>query len=149
LPTATYAIGSSVFDHTPGDVASYPSVSRKNSLLSQHGGIEFGPSGVGQGGGETELEIAVSNEVSLGGSLGIEYEAEVKATSGVAFAGFSVGYGAEAALSITSGAQTTYTGTVGSIAAADYAANAYEWGIFTYVQSVGDQKLEVINYWVE
>ncbi|HET8984476.1 MAG TPA: VCBS repeat-containing protein [Trueperaceae bacterium] len=149
LPDATYAIAGNVFDHTPGDVASYPSVSRKNSLLSQHGGIEFGPSGVGQGGGETELEIAVSNEVSLGGSLGIEYEAEVKATSGVAFGGFSVGYGAEAALSITSGAQTTYTGTVGSIAASDYAANAYEWGIFTYVQSLGDQKLEVINYWVE
>ncbi len=118
-------------------------------MLSQHGGIELGPTGVGQGGGDTELEIAVSAEISLGGSLGLEYEAEVKATSGVVFGGFSVGYGVEAALSVTSGAQTTFTGTVGSIAAQDYAANAYQWGIFTYVQSVGDQELEVINYWVE
>lgn len=149
LEANSVQIGTNVFDHDPGDVASYPSVSRKNSLLSQHGGIEFGPSGVGQGTGETELEIAVLDEISVGGSLGIEYETEVEASAGVAIAGFSVGYGAEAALSITSGSQTTYTGSVGSISAADYAANAYEWGIFTYVQSVGGQEVEVINYWVE
>jgi len=149
LPDTKLVIGANVFDHTPGDPASYPDPSRKNSLRSLHGGIEFGPTGVGQGTGDTELQIAVSDEVSLGGSLGIEYEAEVKATAGVAIAGFTVGYGAEAALTITSGSQTTYTGTVGSIAAADYAANAYEWGIFTYVQQVGNQELEVINYWVE
>lgn len=149
LPDAELEIGGNVFDHTPGDVASYPSTSRKNSLLSQRGGIEFGPTGVGQGSGDTELEIAVLSEISAGGSLGIEYEKTVEATSGVAMAGFSVGYGAEAALSITSGSQTTYTGTVGSIAAVDYAGNAYEWGIFTYVQSVGGQEFEVINYWVE
>lgn len=149
LPSATYQIGSNVFDHTPGDLGSYPTVSRKNSLRSQYGGIEFGPKGVGQGTGETELEIAVSSEISAGGSLGIEYEKTVEATSGVAMVGYSVGYGAEAALSITSGSQTTYTGTVGSIAAADYAANAYQWGIFTYVQDVGGQEVEVINYWVE
>ena len=149
LPDATLAIGTNVFDHTPGDVDSYPNAGRKNSLRSQYGGIEFGPSGVGQGSGDTELQIAVSNEVSAGGALGLEYESTIEATAGVAIAGFTVGYGAEAAMTITSGSQTTYTGTVGSIAAADYAANAYEWGIFTYVQGVGDQQLEVINYWVE
>lgn len=149
LTGTALAIGDNVFDHTPGEVASYPGASRKSSLLSQYGGLQFGPSGVGQGSGDTELQIAVSNEVSLGGSLGIEYEYELKATSGVVFGGFSVGYGAEVSLSITSGMQTTYTGTVGSIAAADYAANAYEWGMFTYVQPIGGQKVEVINYWVE
>ena len=149
LPEGETKLGSNVFDHTPGDVSSYPSTSRKNSLRSQHGGLEFGPSGVGQGSGETELEMAVSTEISAGASLALEYEKTVEATAGVAMAGFSIGYGAEAALSFTSGSQTTYTGTVGSIGAADYAANAYEWGIFTYVQSVGDQKVEVINYWVE
>lgn len=149
LPEGETAIGGNVFDHTPGDVSSYPSTSRKNSLRTQHGGLEFGPSGVGQGSGDTELEMAVSSEISAGASLALEYEKTVEATSGVVMAGFSIGYGAEAALSFTSGSQTTYTGTVGSIGAADYAANAYEWGIFTYVQPIGDQKVEVINYWVE
>lgn len=149
LPSTATAIGGNVFDHTPGDVSSYPSPSRKNALRSQYGGIEFGPSGVGQGGGDTELEIAVSTEISAGGSLGIEYEKSVEVTGGGAIAGFSVGYGAEAALSITSGSQTTYTGIVGSISASDYADNAYAWGIFTYVQDLGDQEFEVINYWVE
>ena len=155
LPSGATPIGGNVFDHTPGDVSSYPSASRKNALRSQYGGfmglgfLEFGPTGVGQGSGDTELEIAVSNEISAGGSLGIEYEKSVEATAGVGIAGFSVGYGAEAALSITSGSQTTYTGIVGSISAADFAANAYAWGIFTYVQAVGGQRIEVINYWVE
>ncbi len=149
LPSDATPIGGSVFDHTPGDVSSYPSTSRKNSLLSQYGGIDFGPSGVGQGTGDTELEISVSNEISAGGSLGIEYEKSVEVTGGGAIAGFSVGYGAEAALSITSGSQTTYTGIVGSISANDFATNAYAWGIFTYVQNLGGQAFEVINYWVE
>jgi hypothetical protein len=149
VPAGSLQVGSNVFDHVPGDVASYPSSSRKNSLLSQYGGLEFGPSGVGQGTGQTEQEIQVSTEVGVGGSLGIEYETSVKATSGVVFGGFSVGYGVEAALSFTSGSQTTFSGTVGSISAADYAANAYSWGIFTYAQEAADQEFEVINYWVE
>ncbi len=151
----TTRIDGNVFDHTPGDVSSYPSASRKDSLGSQYGGLaglgflEFGPTGVGQGGGDTELEIAVSNEVSAGGSLGIEYEKNVETTAFGVVGGFSVGYGAEAALSITSGSQTTYTGVVGSISESDFADNAYAWGIFTYVQDLGGQEFKVINYWVE
>jgi hypothetical protein len=155
LPSDATPIGANVFDHTPGDVSSYPSASRKNALRSQYGGfaglgfIEFGATGVGQGSGDTELQIAVSNEISAGGSLGIEYEKNVETTAFGVVGGFSVGYGAEAALSITSGSQTTYTGIVGSISASDFADNAYAWGIFTYVQGLGDQKFKVINYWVE
>jgi hypothetical protein len=148
VPEGSLRIDSNVFDHTPGDVDSYPSTSRKSTLLSRYGGLEFGPRGVGQGTGQTEQEIAVSNEIGVGGSLGIEYETSVKATSGVVFGGFSVGYGVEAALSFTSGSQTTFSGTVGSISAADYAGNAYQWGIFTYDQELADQEFAVINYWV-
>lgn len=155
LPSDATPIGANVFDHEPGDVSSYPSASRKNALRSQYGGfaglgfIEFGPTGVGQGSGDTELQIAVSNEISAGGSLGIEYEKNVETTAFGVVGGFSVGYGAEAALSITSGSQTTYTGIVGSISASDFAENAYAWGIFTYVQGLGGQEFKVINYWVE
>ncbi len=149
LPSGSTPIGANVFDHEPGNVSSYPSSSRKNSLLSSYGGLEFGPRGVGQGSGDTELEIAVSNEISAGGSLGIEYEKSVEVTGGGAIAGYSVGYGAEAALSITSGSQTTYTGIVGSISESDFAENAYQWGIFTYVQELDGDAFKVINYWVQ
>lgn len=149
VPDGSLRIDANVFDHTPGEVASYPTASRKSSLLSQYGGLEFGPRGVGQGTGQTEQEIAVSNEVGVGGSLGIEYETSFKATSGVVFGGFSVGYGVEAALSFTSGSSTIFSGAVGSISDADYAANAYQWGIFSYDQAEADQEFAVINYWVE
>lgn len=136
-------------------MSSYPSASREDALRSQYGGfgglgfLEFGPSGVGLGSGDTELQIAASNAVSAGGSLGIEYEKSVEATGGGAIAGFSVGYGAEAALSITSGSQTTHTGIVGGISSADFGANAHQRGIFTYVQDLGDQEFKAIHCWVQ
>ena len=48
--------------------------------------------------------------------------------------GGSASYGNAAAFSVTCGFKTTYTGSVDGIDAADYAANAYPWGIFTYAQ---------------
>jgi hypothetical protein len=155
LPSGVTPIGSNVFDHTPGDLSTYPSVSRKESLRSQFGGplglgfLEDGPIGAGVGTGNTEAVIRVSNEISAGGSLGIEYEKSVEATAGVGIAGFSVGYGVDAALTVTSGSSTSYTGIVGSITGSDATANAYSWGMFTYVQGVDGQRFEVINFWVQ
>lgn len=141
-------IDEQVFDHIPGVLDSYPSEGRKNQLLSG-GGLENGPISVGQGSGSSGLEIAVSDEVSLGGSLGIEYEKEVSVTIGSAMGGYTVGYGAEASLSVTSGSQTTYSVEVGDLDSDNFAANQYSYGIFTYVQELDDQEFEVINIWVE
>ena len=63
--------------------------------------------------------------------------------------GSSVGYGVDASLTVTSGSQTTYSVEVGDLDGANFAANQYSYGIFTYVQSLGDQEFEVINFWVE
>jgi len=149
VPSGALHIGSSVFQHSVGDIHSYPTASQKDSLLASYGGLQFGPKGVGQGTGDTQQEISVSSEINVGGSLGIEYESSVEATGGKVMAGFTVGYGAEAALSITSGSKTTYTGTVGSIDAAHFGANSYQWGIFTYTRPLDGQKFEVIDYWVQ
>lgn len=143
------AIGSNVFDHTPGDLATYPSTSRKNQLLSQYGGLENGPLSVGQGTGSEGLGIDVSTEVSAGGSLGIEVERSVDVTAGPALAGFSVGYGVNASLTFTSGTKTSYAVTVGDLSAATFAEHQYSFGMFTYVQSLEDQEFEVINFWVQ
>ena len=65
--------------------------------------------------------------------------------------GASIGASVGAEFQVTSGSSTTYTGSVGSIGAADFAANAYQFGLFTYVHrdpGTGGE-YEVLNYWVE
>ena len=59
------------------------------------------------------------------------------------------GHGVDASLTVTSGSQTTYSVEVGDLDGSNFAANQYSYGIFTYVQSLGDQEFEVINFWVE
>jgi hypothetical protein len=38
---------------------------------------------------------------------------------------------------------------VGDLDAANFADNQYSYGIFTYVQELGEQEFEVINFWVD
>jgi len=64
-------------------------------------------------------------------------------------AGYSVGYGVSASLTITSGASTSCSVKVGDLSVETFADNQYSYGMFTYVQPVSDQELEVINFWVE
>jgi len=151
IPADGMRVDQRVFTHVLGDVSSYPTRSQKNALLNLHGGLQHGPVSVGQGSGSTQVAIQVSNSVSNGGSLEIGYELAVKATAGGAMAGFTVGASASDSLTITSGTQTTYTGTVGAIGAADFAANQYQFGLFTYVLPEPNRgyEFEVLNYWVE
>ncbi len=146
-------IDNRVFEHSAGDVASYPSKSKKDQILRDAGLLaplyQNGPKSVGQGSGETELSLTVSDEIRVGGSLGIEYETSVDVTSGPALGGFSVGVGVEASFGITSGRSTSYVGRVGSVDGANFGQNQYSFGMFTYTQEVGGQEFEVINYWVE
>jgi hypothetical protein len=143
-------IGSNVFDHSVGDVSSYPSVSRKDALVSEHfPGLQNGPVNVGEGGGSTSLGIAVGTEASVGGSLAVEAEFSVDLTTPPLLAGFSVGAGVESSLTITSGQNTSYDVTVGNLSAATFAQHQYSFGMFTYVQRIGDQRAQVINFWVE
>lgn len=142
------AIDERVFQHTIGDISTYPTEGQKNQILSSSGGLENGPISVGQGTGSSGLEIAVSTEISVGGSLGLEYTKSLDVTAGPALFGYSVGYGVEASLTVTSGSQTTYSVEVGDLDAENFAANQYSYGMFTYVQQVGDQEIEVINFWI-
>ena len=80
---------------------------------------------------------------------GLELGESVDVTAGPAMAGYSVGYGVSASLTITSGSSTSYSVTVGDLSAETFADNQYSYGMFTYVQPVADQEFEVINFWVE
>lgn len=144
-------IDESVLAHRIGDPQSYPSSAAKDDLLSSHGGEQIGPQSVGQGSGATELEIEVSDALAAGGSLELGYTLEAEVTAGTILFGGTVGASVGATFQVTSGASTTYTGSVGSIGAGDYADHAYSFGLFTYVHTDGatGQQFEVIHYWVE
>lgn len=148
VPSGALTINSNVFTHTIGDVASYPSHSTEQSLLKEYGGLDNGPETVGEGGGSTLAQIDVSKAFSVGSSLNSSYTYDFMTTGEGYVAGFSVGFGTSASLEVTSGSATHYTGTIGSIDSADYAANYYSFGLFTYNKPLDGQTFEVVNYWV-
>jgi hypothetical protein len=162
LASGNLPIADNVFAHTVDDLSSYMSAAEKDAILDEYAvfdnRFENGPLAVGQGVGATELGIAIGNEVSVTGSLALEYEIDVELTVGAAgvnaIGGYSIGAGFEASLGVTSGSETTYTGSVGNIDAANFSQHAYSYGMFTYVQELTDSQgndleFEVINYWVE
>ena len=52
---------------------------------------------------------------------------------------------------MTHGEGSAYEGSVGSIDAANFAAQQYRFGLFTYLQAdpASGREFEVVNYWVE
>jgi hypothetical protein len=151
VPNNAVKIDASVFRHAIGDVSSYPTAAEKNARLGSQSGLFVGPVGVGQGGGSTEVTLQVGSSVSSGGALAVGYERDMEATAGGVLVGVSVGVESENTWRITSGNSTTYTGVVGAIDAANFAANRYSFGLFTYVHRDGrtGQQFQVLNYWVE
>jgi VCBS repeat protein len=151
-------IDSSVFTHSAGNPASYPSVGTKDSLMTRYTGFtptqwafEIGPKAVGQGGGNIIQEINVAIESGLGTAVGIEAEFAAQATVGVLITGFSVGVSFESSLQVIRGRESIYRGSVASFPSEFFSENAYNWGLFTYVMDdhASEQQFEVINYWVE
>jgi hypothetical protein len=174
-------IESNVFQHTPGEIDTYPTEESADALISTGGIIRViggelvdavgipadpelvgrllgdglkttRPTTVGQGTGQTSTEIRFTETETYraGASIGFELEAETTA-AGVTLGG-SVGASAEAGLSWGGSNSTIYRGTVGSIGAANFSENVYNFGLFTYVYNFGDEtkpQFEVINYWVE
>jgi len=143
-------VDASVFQHTIGVPASYPTAAQKGVILAG-GGLQIGPQSVGQGGGSTEVTLEVGNSISHGGALEVGFEIDVEATVGGVIGGVTIGATAESSWKVTSGTSTTYTGVVGAIDAAHFAEHRYLFGLFTYVRRdpTTGQQYQVLNYWVE
>ncbi len=180
-PPGAFQIGSNVFLHTPGDIDSYPTEGDADALIETGGLGHLGPLGelvdaagealgpigerllgdglrssravsVGASGGESSVEIRFSESADYRAGAEIDFEVEASTTVLGVTVGGSIGGSVEAALSWGSSNATIYRGTVGDIAPADFSANSYSYGLFTYIFNYGDPtkpQFEVINYWVE
>ena len=151
VPDGAIQIDNRVLEHNVGNPRSYPTRGRKQELLSQYIGFESTLQNVGQGTGTRTVEIAIGQQLSAGVALGLGYETEVSATAGGVLGGFSVGTEATASLQISYGTASIYGGTVSNIDAANFADNAYSFGLFSYVYTDPGtgQQFQVLNYWVE
>jgi hypothetical protein len=151
VPEGSIQIDGSVFGHTIGQPATYPSATLKSSLVAANPDLTDGPFTVcGQTGGNMRSEIDLEVLGTSGSTWGVEAELEVKATAGAVITGFTVGGGSESSLQVTHGTGTSYAGRVGCIPAARWNPDTYyRLGIMTYLHQAPQQSFEVINYWVE
>lgn len=144
-------VGADIMTHTTGNHRSYKGLGEKNQLLAQTGGLDSPIATVGPGGQTTTTGIAVGNAISSGDSLEIGWEFQVMATTGGAVTGYSVGASTESTLSVTSGEETFYEVVVGNVDPANFAANFYSYGMFTYVHRdpVSGREFQVLDFWVQ
>lgn len=180
LPAGAPTIGANVFQHTPGSIDSYPSAARKEQILRESRsqvernridrgiggrlahlplfdpvpalvGLQSDAPGVGQGGGSTSVSLELNQENGNGAALQLGVEIALETTmAGVVLDGSS-GFSTSWSFKMTRGEGTVYEGSVGSIDAANFAAEQYRFGLFTYLQADPDsgQEFEVVNYWVQ
>jgi hypothetical protein len=164
-------INENVFQHTPGDLSTYPSNDDKDRILAEsptivnqgrraspffgkfapiHAieGLEVGPISVGEGSGASELGLEYTEEFGNANALELGIEYEIETLAGAA-ATASIGLSAERTLQVSHGDSTLYATSVGSIPAEFYADNQYQFGVFAYITAVEGKEFEVVNIWVE
>ncbi|MEO0603379.1 MAG: hypothetical protein AAF211_18210, partial [Myxococcota bacterium] len=142
------AIDERVFSHVEGDPRSYPTTADRDALLGRFEGLQSPEVDVGQGGGNSVVEISVFEEQSVGSSYGVSYSLDLKATAGSVVAGASVGWSAGNTVSYASGEESLYQGKVANLDAQSFIDDGYAYGMFTYIYDVGGRQFEVLDYWV-
>jgi len=114
-------------------------------------GLETEMLGVGQGSGATEVSLEVSSENSLGRALQLGAEFETQTTIlGIVF-DINIGFSSTWTTKMTSGNGTSFVGTVGSIDAANFEREQYNFGLFTYLRPDPEsyREYQVVDYFVD
>lgn len=166
-----------VFQHVDGNISSYPNASEKDIILERERsiledardrrdeekrltnvpefdvldaleGLEVGPVLVGQGGGATEVSLEYSETIDRSNELTVGFSFEAEVAFGVKIT-MEIGSEVGRTLSISHGDSTLFSGSVDSIDEDFYVDNVYGFGLFTYLQNLGEQEIEVVNFWVE
>jgi hypothetical protein len=153
-------IGSTVLKgHVIGNPYSYPTLDTASGLndlfpdasyiiekLKSGSDLLF--PGVPQGSGYTTLQYSAEGTVGASYSINTEVKVEQEA-SFVAIEGssFALSFGVTVSASVTAG--TFVSGGVGGLEDAYYTSGyRYDWGIFSYTQTLGNTFM-VVNYWVD
>ncbi len=148
-------IGNETFNHTVGEVWTYPTADDVSKLEAMYKNKGFwktdGTMTVGEGLGvnsiELDLEKVETTETST--TYGVEFEAGFS----IFGVGMSVSYGLSSTYvySVSVGKTTKYQGVIGDIAARDYEKYSYSVGLFVYnlYREKDHMAYQVLNYWVE
>ncbi len=153
-------IGQSVLNHSIGNVASYPTLFVRNSLIGT--GAYYSdhtqPVGEGSSANGIDIEVTDSNEDVFGASVSVGLSVSFEGGSDTAKLLIgnetTVTFGYEHAICTASG--TTVSGSVGNISSAALGANPdldYQWGLFFYPATLsngaGTMSFLTVNYWIE
>jgi hypothetical protein len=170
-------IDATIFEHKIGELDTYPTTADKERILDERRsqledsrleynlrqehralfdpiealrGLSTETVGVGEGGGETEVALEITESSGEGRALALGFEAEFEQTVLGLKTVFQIGFEAEWATQITFATGTNFVGTVGSIGPDDFADNQYNFGLFTYLQAdpTTNREFHVVNYWV-
>ena len=154
-------IGEDVFQHVPGDIFSYPDardrdiiLANQKSLLDRERfgddrplsefkplpadiGLTVGPVRVGEGGGATELGLEYTEIEDESTTLALAYSAEFELAFGAKITA-EVGFETGRTLTVSHGDTSLFSGSVDSIGKDFYAEHEYGFGLFAYIQPVGN-----------
>ena len=127
-------VDESVFQHTIGDVYSYPTGAEMETIVATQSGLRYGTSADSLGAANSSIHQHI--EISEGGSgsdyRGMSTEVEASTTLG----GFKIGASVGAAFGhtwTTNWGDVTYIGgTVGSVNAATNLEDGFNWELFCY-----------------
>ena len=103
---------------------------------------------VGEGDGATELGLEYTETVGASNELAMGFSFEAEMIFGAAVE-WEVGIEFGRTLSVSHGDSTLFSGSVDNIDEAYYKDNVYGFGLFAYLQRLGDQEIEIVNFWVE
>jgi hypothetical protein len=144
-------IGPEVLGHTIGDPYSYPDEAEKDRLVQNRKGVATASRSVGVGeAGATEVSLSLANDTTDSEFKSWGVELTVKTTVAAIKIGgtFSASKGSE--WSWSSGSETAFSGTVGTIHPDAFAANGYQFGLVAYWHSDAGQGVgfQVVTFYV-
>ncbi len=166
-------IGDEILQHTPGNIATYPNRTKKDSILSQtvpalliNDGqwwfesevtklSEYSAVTVQQGSGSSGVELDLIRESGFEQGITGSLDFMSKACAGGVCGGVTGGFSIGASRSYTMAEGITFSADVAAIPGNLWETNNYEYGIFGYQQTLTDDETKkthefvVVNYWVE
>lgn len=149
----TLDIDSTILTHSIGNPMSYPTSIRAAQLIGSGGGEGIQSTGmhtVGQGSGDTSIEMSKTN--ANGAGTAFDFSVTIEAEGG-AFgftAGTSSGFHYGESYSITTSEGMLYGGSVSNIPAEHWNPDmAFSWGLFSYRATLGSEKFVVVHYYTE